>query len=146
MAVGSIVHPTVGTLGFLVMSTPEGWPIDQSSTDEEELRSPGVDGLRWRTTSYQHAPVVMTTLADDTSYATLIGLARKYRKCKNGLPVTVAVTIAGVNYTFKNVHVIDVQPRVSPGGCYGAGAASGSAAHIEAVWSLILMNTAATGE
>lgn len=146
MAVGSITHPTYGVQSFLVMATDTGWPIDQFNVDEEEMRASGVDGKRWRTLSVQHQPITMQTVADDTTYALCISKARTYRKFKSGDPVIVSVAIAGVTYTFRTVHVLDVSPQVAAGGVYGSGAASGSAAHVLATWQLILMDTAVTGE
>ncbi len=146
MAVGSIVHPQAGTLSFLVMSTPTGWPIDQFNFEEEELRSPGVDGRRWRSVSVQHAEISMRTIADATTYAACIALARKYRTCQSGDPVTVTVAIAGTTYRFRNVHIIGVSPGVDAGGVFGSGATAGSTAHVSCQWQMILMDPALTGE
>ncbi len=146
MAVGSITHPTVGALSFILMNTPTGWPIDQFNIEEEELMSPGVDGKRWRTVSTQHAPIQLTTLADATTYAACITLAQQYRKAKTGDPVILAVTIAGTTYRCRNVHVVDVSPQVNAGGVFGAGATTGSTAHVMCQWQLILMDTTLTGE
>lgn len=146
MAVGSITHPFYASANFLVMSTPTGWPVDQFNAEEEELRSPGVDGKRWRTTSIQHMPITMTTVMDSTTYNGCILLARFYRLMKTGDPVVLAVTLAGTTYRFRNVHIVDVNPQVSAGAVYGAGATASSAAHVICTWQLILMDPASTGE
>ncbi len=146
MAVGTLVHPQSGTFSFLIMSTPTGWPIDQFNIEEEELRSPGVDGRRWRSVSVQHAEISMSTLADATTYAACVTLAKQYRTCQSGLPVTVTVAIAGVTYRFRNVHVLGVSPQVVAGGVFGSGATAGSTAHVFCQWQMILMDPALTGE
>jgi hypothetical protein len=146
MPLATMAHPTVGTLNFLMASTPTGWPIDVANAAEEELTSPGVDSKRWRTTSQQETEITMTTLADSTTYAGVITIAQAYLRCKSGDPVTITVSISGTTYRFRNVHVLDVQPQTIPGAVVGTGATVSSAAHVIAQWRLILMDTAVTGE
>lgn len=146
MAIATLVHPIQGTVNFINAVTPTGWPIDVANAEEEELRSPGVDGRRWRTTSKQETEITMTTIADATTYAAVIALAQTHMRCKTGDPVIVTVTISGKNYRFRNVHVLDVQPQAVPGPAVGANATSGSTAHLITAWRLMLMDTATVGE
>ncbi len=146
MPAASLTHPSLGALSFLVARSASGWPVDQADADEEELRSPGVDGRRWRTTSDQHTQFQISTLIDCTDYKQAITLARKYLACKSGEPVILTATIAGVSYTWRNVHIVNVQPQPEPGTVTGAGTSSNTTAHVNATWDMILMDTAATGE
>lgn len=148
MATVSIMHPlsSVGTLNFLAATSQTGWPIDVATVVEEELTSPGIDGKRWRTQMHQHTEIQMNTLADATSWDLAKQQAQLYLQAVTGDPVTLTSTIAGTTYRWRNVHILGVQPLVAPGGCFGAGAASGSAAHIIGTWRLILVNPFGTGE
>jgi predicted signal transduction protein with EAL and GGDEF domain len=145
MAAATIVHPTYGTFSFIVATTPEGMPPDQFSIEEEELRSPGVDGRRYRTLSVQHPLISMETVADATTHAACVRLSRLYRKAMDGVPVQLNCTIAGTAYKFLDVHIEGVSPVVRIGAASGAEATSGSQAHVLCSWSLRLMNTGLTG-
>ena len=146
MTAAYITHPTYGTWGFASMLTPTGWPIDQANAVEEELTSPGVDGKRWRTSSVQETEIQITSLSDFTSYDLAIVAARTYLKMKSGDPVLILVTIRGVNYRFRNVHILDVMPRAVPGTVVGADATANSVAHVVTEWRAVLMDTTVTGE
>ncbi len=143
MVAANLSVPPIGAFVFLTASSLNGWPIDQVSASEEELRSPGVDGRRWRTESQQQAIIQMQTVIDLATYDAAIVLARSYRRSK-GLVGTLTATIAGTGHIYPKVHIADVMPRVMPGGVFGSGALAGSGGWIICDWNLIVITLDAT--
>jgi hypothetical protein len=121
-------------LPFLTFATPTGWLVDQYAVDEEELRSPGVDGRRYRTESQQFPPFTAETIADADSYAAAIARARQYLRTQGGYG-DLAVTIDGTEYRIRRVHVLHVAPRCQPGKVVGAGASAAAAASVLGAWT-----------
>lgn len=140
MSVATIVcsNPN-SSVEFLIARTQTGWPIDQREIDEEELRSKGVDGRRWRDESYQQMPFDMETVQDYSAYVTGVIYARTYKFLK-GKIVKLSVTIDARPYNFNYVHVLGVTPRVVKGQAFGTGALGASGGCIVyATWSLVNM-------
>ncbi len=121
---------------FLTFLTVEGgFLLDEPAAVEEELTTPGVDGMRWRIESYQHRRAVIQTVAALVDFPSAIHQGREYLKAVGRL-ATVSPGITGLS--FSNVHVVDVRPTPRPGPPVGGGASSDSTAHILALWTLQL--------
>lgn len=145
-ALAWIIHPTVGRLDFLVGPTSDGFPMDQAEAIEEELIGAGVDGVRYRTDSYQQAEFDLTSTADFTAFALGVAERRRYKKAKDGRPVQLFSTIAGSTWRWKRVHIKTCAPKLFPGGVYGPGQDALSAFHIQCVWTLRIMDATTVGE
>src|SRR4051812_6839999 len=67
-------------LTFLCFSDLSGGFLYTTPAPElEELRTPGVDGKRHRTMSYQFGPIQAQTIQEATNYTAAIALGNQYR-------------------------------------------------------------------
>ncbi len=118
--------------------TSGGFLYTTPAPELEELRTPGVDGKRHRTLSYQFGVVTVQTLADCATFSAGITLGNSYRSAVGSfLQLSVSVG-AGQNLIFKNVYVSGVSPTPRIGQAIGLDASSGNLAHVIANWNLEL--------
>lgn len=142
----TVTHPTQGSFNFLASWTDGGWPTDVPLPLEEELRSPGVDGARYRTLGLQEKVFNLSTIVDATAYALAITTAQSHMQLMDGNPVVWSVTMGGALYRYLNVHVLNVTPKCNAGPVVGANALSNSAAWVLTQWQLRLLDTTAQGQ
>ncbi len=141
MTIGTISAQGV-SLPFLAARMPAGYFDDEAIAQAEELITPGINGRRWRTLFRQFPSFQMTTTHDATEYATA-ALAKQRAEGLVQKLVTLQVTIAGISYTMRNVHVSAVAGQLFPGPLCGAGTASGTA-HVDLTWQFELTDFGAT--
>lgn len=122
------------TFSFLTFTSDGGFLLDQEMIQEEALETPGVDGRRFRTVFKQHTATTAETVAAYASFGDAVIGANAYRKAKGRLG-SVTINAGGRSESF-NIHVVDARPQARPGGCVGAAASSGNAAHVICTWVL----------
>lgn len=104
----------------------------------EELRTPGVDGKRHRTLSYQFGVVTVQTLADCATFSAGVTLGNAYRSVV-GEFMQLSVSVGtGQNLIYKNVYVSGVSPQPRIGQAIGLDASAGNLAHVVATWNIEL--------
>jgi hypothetical protein len=135
MSVGNISYQGTA-LPFLAATFPAGTFDDEPVAQAEELITPGINGRRWRTLFLQFPAFQMTTTHEATEYATAALTKARAEKMVQKL-VTLQVTIDGVAYSMRQVHVSAVIARLFPGPVYGAGTGSGEA-HLDLTWQMEL--------
>jgi hypothetical protein len=120
---------------FLTAKTDSGHVLDQPMIEEEPLETEGVDGMRWRTLNLRHREFRITTVTACSTFPDAVITARNQMKAK-GRNCTYTNSEAGVSYSYKNLHISNVEPQPTPGAVVGGGASSGSNAHVVTVWTV----------
>lgn len=135
--------PVVGSMSqgsrnlqFFIARTDGGFVEEQAAEAFEELTTPGVNGRRWRMIYKQFEPFTLYTVTEASTYA----VACQYRnraKLWTNLLVDLQLVISGSTYNFDDVHVNGVQATAVPGVLVASGS-TGGAAHMVAIWNLVL--------
>lgn len=114
-----------------------GFPSRRPMVVEEEILSPGVSGRRWRTVYEQHPAVTAETVSEASDFQHASAVAEAMRKAK-GETATLSVTVDGISYRFKNVHISDVAPIPRSGAVVGGGATANTNGHVVCRWTFEL--------
>lgn len=125
---------------FVTASTPEGAIVNMNMAEEEELTTPGVDGMRWRLRHFQYQPFTLQTTQDFANEADT-AIAQAYCRLAVGRTGTLSLGFRGFVRTWNYVHIAGCMPKIVPGPLFGIGATSGSAMTIVATWTLRLTQT-----
>lgn len=128
-----------GVFTFVAAKTDQGFILDQASREEEELKTPGVDGRRWRSKGLQHDEFKLTTVSVVSSFTDAVVLAKEHQALK-GQNVYLTLDAAGTAVPFRNIHVKGVEPVPTRGEVTGAGVSGGVTAHVITVWTLVPTN------
>lgn len=142
MSVGSISRAQT-SISFLCAKMPAGYFDDEPVAQSEELITPGINGRRWRTLFSQFPSFQITTTSEAQTYAGCALIKQNAERMVNRL-VTLNVTIDGVAYKMRNVHVSAVVAQLFPGPVYGSGASASTTAHVDLTWQLELTDFANT--
>ncbi len=137
---GTLVVPGLNNHSFLRCETPNGWPLDQATMMEEELRDMGIDGMRWRDESIQHDGFTMSTTVDCVLYDEAIETARRYLRTKTRI-ASLTVAIRGTTHLWKRLKIRGVRPVIIPGRVMAAEASLSSTCGVMCDWDLIFVDT-----
>lgn len=114
-----------------------GFPSKRPMAVEEEIISPGVSGRRWRIMYEQHPAITAETVSEANNFLVAVDIAEAMRKAK-GETATLSVTVDGISYRYKNVHISDVAPIPRSGAVVGGGAAASMNGHVVCRWTFEL--------
>lgn len=122
---------------FASAQTDKGFVLDQSARDEEELRTPGVDGRRWRSKGLQMDEFHVTTVSEAASFSAAITLAKSLRSAK-GRNVYLSLDAGnGVIVPYKDIHVKDCVPVPTAGALTGSTVSTNAVAHVVTTWTFV---------
>ncbi len=134
MPVVGLISQASKSLYFFSVQTDSGFLQELAVEVPEEHVTPGVDGRRWRTLYRQYPSFSMTTIGEAATFAVACANKNRAESLTNQL-VSLSVTVGGVAYAFRNVHVESVRATAVPGTMVASGS-SGGAAHLVSQWVL----------